>query len=92
MSDDLQARFEKASAESTQLSKRPDNNTMLKLYGLYKQGSTGDAQGQRPGFTDLVGRAKFDAWAALKGTPQEEAKQKYIDLVEELKAKDKGGA
>jgi acyl-CoA-binding protein len=82
---DLQARFQQASAESTQLSKRPDNNTLLKLYALFKQGSDGDVQGDRPGFTDLVGRAKYDAWAGLKGTSTEDAKQQYIDLVESLK-------
>ena len=82
---DLETRFKTASEESTQLSKRPDNETMLKLYGLFKQGSVGDVQGNRPGFTDLVGRAKYDAWAALQGIPKEDAMQQYIDLVESLK-------
>ena len=59
--------------------------TLLKLYALYKQGSAGDVEGKRPGFTDMVGRAKFDAWAALKGTGSDEAMQQYIDLIEELK-------
>ena len=57
--------------------------TLLKLYALYKQGSDGDAEGKRPGFTDMVGRAKFDAWAALKGTGAEDAMQQYVDLIEE---------
>jgi acyl-CoA-binding protein len=82
---DLETRFKTASEESTQLSKRPDNENMLKLYGLFKQGSVGDVQGNRPGFTDLVGRAKYDAWAALQGTSKEDAMQQYIDLVESLK-------
>lgn len=82
---DLDARFQQASEESTKLSKRPDNKTLLKLYALFKQGSTGDVEGDRPGFTDLVGRAKYDAWAELKGTSPDEAKQQYIDLVESLK-------
>jgi acyl-CoA-binding protein len=59
--------------------------TLLKIYALFKQASSGDASGERPGFTDMVGRAKFDAWAQLKGTSQDEAKQQYIDLIEELK-------
>jgi diazepam-binding inhibitor (GABA receptor modulating acyl-CoA-binding protein) len=59
--------------------------TLLKIYGLYKQASSGDATGERPGFTDMVGRAKFDAWDGLKGTSKEEAMQQYIDLIEELK-------
>ncbi len=82
---DLAQRFEQAVAESKQLPERPDNMTLLKLYALYKQGSAGDADGKRPGFTDMVGRAKFDAWAALKGTGSEDAMQQYIDLIEELK-------
>jgi acyl-CoA-binding protein len=63
---DLAQRFEQAVAESKNLPERPDNMTLLKLYALYKQGSAGDVEGKRPGFTDMVGRAKFDAWAALK--------------------------
>ena len=82
---DLAQRFEQAVAESKNLPERPDNMTLLKLYALYKQGSAGDVEGKRPGFTDMVGRAKFDAWAALKGTASNEAMQQYIDLIEELK-------
>ena len=82
---DLAQRFEQAVAESKNLPERPDNMTLLKLYALYKQGSAGDVEGKRPGFTDMVGRAKFDAWAALKGSGSNEAMQQYIDLIEDLK-------
>jgi len=81
----LAEQFAQAQADSKNLPERPDNMTLLKIYGLYKQASTGDATGDRPGFTDMVGRAKFDAWDALKGTSADEAKQQYIDLIEELK-------
>jgi diazepam-binding inhibitor (GABA receptor modulating acyl-CoA-binding protein) len=81
----LQEQFAQAQAESRNLPERPDNMTLLKIYALYKQGSSGDATGERPGMTDFVNRAKFDAWAALKGTSQDEAMQQYIDLIEELK-------
>ena len=81
----LNEQFEQAVADSKTLPERPDSATLLKLYALYKQGSTGDADGKRPGFTDMVGRAKWDAWNELKGQSQDEAKQAYIDLVEELK-------
>lgn len=81
----LNEQFEAAVAASKQLPERPDNMTLLKLYALYKQGSSGDVEGSRPGFTDMVGRAKYDAWAALKGTAADEAKQQYIDLIESLK-------
>ena len=82
---DLAARFEQASTEAKQLPEKPDNATLLRLYALYKQGSSGDATGDRPGMMDFVGRAKYDAWAELAGTGPDEAKQQYIDLVEELK-------
>ncbi len=82
---DLKARFEKAMADSKKLSERPDNATLLKLYALYKQGSEGDVQGKRPGFTDMVGRMKWDAWSELKGKPAEESMQEYIDLIASLK-------
>jgi acyl-CoA-binding protein len=81
----LQDQFEQAMADSKALPERPDNMTLLKIYALYKQASAGDADSERPGITDMVGRAKHDAWAALMGTPKEDAMQQYIDLVAELK-------
>jgi acyl-CoA-binding protein len=81
----LQEQFAQAQIDSKNLSERPDNMTLLKIYALFKQGSTGDVTGERPGFTDMVGRAKYDAWAALKGTSQEDAMQQYVDLIEDLK-------
>lgn len=81
----LKEQFEAAVAGSKSLPERPDNMTLLKLYALYKQGSSGDADGERPGFTDMVGRAKFDAWQALAGKPPEDAMQDYIDMIESLK-------
>lgn len=86
MSSDIQARFEAAVAASKSLPERPDNATLLKLYALYKQASEGDAGGKRPGFSDMVGRAKWDAWNELKGLAGASAMQQYIDLVEELRA------
>ena len=82
---DLATRFEQAVADSKKLSERPDNATLLKLYALFKQATEGDNAGKRPGFTDMVGRAKWDAWNGLKGTPAEQAMQDYIDLIESLK-------
>ena len=81
----LQATFEKAVADSKNLPERPDNATLLKIYALYKQATEGDVQGKRPGFTDMVGRAKYDAWAEAKGKSNEEAMQEYVDLIESLK-------
>ncbi len=83
---DLKTSFEAAVANSKTLSERPDNATLLKLYALYKQATTGDVEGKRPGFTDMVGRAKYDAWAAIKGTPSEEAMSDYVALVDSLQA------
>ena len=81
----LKAAFDAAVADSKMLAQRPDNQTLLRIYGLFKQASEGDITGKRPGFTDLVGRAKYDAWAAVKGTSAEDAMQQYIDLVKSLK-------
>jgi acyl-CoA-binding protein len=82
---DLKVRFEQAVSESKQLPEKPDNMTLLKIYALYKQASTGDVDGKRPGFTDMVDRAKWDAWNGLKGTSTDDAMQDYIDLIESLK-------
>ena len=83
---DLQSRFEQAAKDVHSLAERPDNDTLLRLYALYKQGAEGDVSGPKPGFFDLVGTAKYEAWAKLKGTSQDEAKQKYVDLVKKLGA------
>ena len=81
----LQSQFDQAVADSKSLPEKPDNMTLLKIYALYKQASSGDVDGKRPGFTDMVGRAKWDAWNELKGKSSDEAKQEYVDLVESLK-------
>ena len=81
---DLKAQFEAAAAAVQNLSNRPDNDTLLKLYSLYKQGSVGDVQGKRPGFTNLKGRAKYDAWKELTGLDSKDAMQQYVDLVAKL--------
>ena len=81
---DLKAKFEAAVAASKTLPERPDNATLLKLYALYKQATAGDVEGKRPGFTDMVGRAKWDAWNELKGTPANDAMKQYVALVEDL--------
>jgi acyl-CoA-binding protein len=82
---DLQKQFDDAVAESKNLTQRPDNNTLLKLYALYKQGTSGDAGGARPGAVDLIGRAKFDAWSGIAGTSREQAMREYVDLIDSLK-------
>lgn len=81
---DLTANFEAAVAHSKDLSERPDNATMLKIYALYKQATAGDNAEKKPSFSDMVGRAKWDAWNNLKGTEADAAKQQYIDLIAEL--------
>ena len=82
---DLKSQFEAAAAAAQSLPSKPSNENLLKLYALYKQATGGDVTGSRPGFTDMVGRAKFDAWAKVKGTSVEAAQQAYVDLVEQLK-------
>jgi diazepam-binding inhibitor (GABA receptor modulating acyl-CoA-binding protein) len=81
---DLNTTFEAAVANSKNLSERPDNATLLSIYALYKQGTVGDNAEKKPGFGDMVGRAKWDAWNKLKGTTSDDAKQQYIDLIESL--------
>ena len=81
---DLNTLFEAAVANSKNLSERPDNPTLLKIYALYKQATAGDNADKKPGFGDMVGRAKWDAWNGLKGTAADAAMQQYIDLIESL--------
>jgi diazepam-binding inhibitor (GABA receptor modulating acyl-CoA-binding protein) len=81
---DLQADFEAAVANSKKLSQRPDNATLLKIYGLYKQATAGDNSEKKPGFGDMIGRAKWDAWNGFRGTPGDDAKRMYIDLIQSL--------
>lgn len=81
----LKSAFEKAVKESKQLPEKPDNQTLLKIYSLYKQATEGDVQGKRPGLMDMVGRAKYDAWAAIEGKSADDAMKEYVDLIESLK-------
>ena len=81
---DLNADFEAAVANSKKLSQRPDNTTLLKIYGLYKQATIGDVTEKKPGFGDMIGRAKWDAWNGFKGTSSDDAKQQYIALIQSL--------
>ena len=81
----LTEQFEQAVADSKNLPERPDNMTLLKIYALYKQATEGDVEGKRPGFSDMVGRAKYDAWTAVQGKSKDAAMQEYVDLVESLK-------
>lgn len=78
--------FKSAAERVTLLSKRPPNDIMLQLYSLFKQGNEGDVSGDRPGFADFEGRAKFDGWKKLQGKSGDDAKQEYISLVEKLEA------
>ena len=81
---DLKAQFEAAVANSKKLSERPDNATLLKIYALYKQATTGDNNEKKPGFGDMVGRAKWDAWNSVKGTSTDDAMQQYVELISSL--------
>lgn len=82
---DIKKQFEAAATASRNLKERPDNDTMLKLYALFKQATVGDVEGKRPGFTDMIGRAKFDAWATAKGRSADDAMREYTALVNSLK-------
>jgi acyl-CoA-binding protein len=84
MMTDLQTQFEKAAEEVMELPTRPDDQTLLKLYGLYKQATEGNIQGKRPGFTDVKGRAKYDTWSRLRGKSQDWAMGEYVKLVRKL--------
>ena len=81
---DLPTQFEKATEEVKELRERPNDKTLLKLYGLYKQATEGNLKGKRPGFTDVKGRAKYDAWARLRGKSSEWAMEEYVKLVKKL--------
>lgn len=82
---DLNALFESAQANSKLLSERPDNATLLKIYGLFKQATAGDNAEKKPGFSDFVARAKWDAWTSRKGLSADEAKQQYVELIDSLR-------
>ena len=82
---DLTSQFEQAVKDSKVLPEKPDNMTLLKMYALYKQASAGDVDDKRPGFSDMVGRAKWDAWNEAKGKSSETAMQEYVDLIDSLK-------
>ena len=81
---DLKKKFDAAAKDVLKAKKDPGNDMKLKLYAHYKQATEGDVTGDKPGFTDFVNRAKYEAWAKLKGTSSEEAMKAYIKLVERV--------
>lgn len=84
MSADLDSDFRQAAEDVKRLPARPDNDTLLKLYALYKQATDGDVSGPKPGFFDFVNTAKYEAWTQLRGMRSDDARQKYIALVRQL--------
>ena len=80
----LDESFRSAQDRVQKLVERPSNDRLLELYGLFKQATEGDVKGKRPGMLDVKGRAKYDAWAGKKGTGADDAKQKYVELVDRL--------
>ena len=81
---DVKKQFEKAAKDVTKAKTVPGNDMKLRLYAHYKQGSEGDVTGDKPGFTDFVGRAKYDAWAKIKGMSQDDAMKAYVKLVDRV--------
>ena len=79
-----QEQFQQATVDVKTLTTRPSNEQLLSLYGLYKQATDGDVSGKKPGRFDLKGRAKYQAWESLKGTSAEDARAKYVGLVNQL--------
>ena len=76
--------FENAATAAKSLPEKPDDSTLLELYALYKQGSGGDVSGDKPGFFDFVGAAKYEAWEKLRGTSEEDAQSRYVELIRSL--------
>jgi acyl-CoA-binding protein len=85
---DLKARFDAAVklVRTAEGSFKPSNDLKLEMYAMFKQATEGDVSGKRPGMLDFVGRAKYDAWAALKGTSKDAAMQRYVDKIESIKS------
>ena len=81
---EINSRFEQAAIAAKSLPERPDNDTLLQMYALYKQGSSGDVSGDKPGFFDFVASAKYEAWEKLSGLSMEDAKKQYVELVTKL--------
>ena len=81
---DLKKQFDNAAASVLKAKKDPGNDLKLRLYANYKQATEGDVKGEKPAFTDFVNRAKYEAWAKLKGTSPDEAMKAYIKLVERV--------
>jgi diazepam-binding inhibitor (GABA receptor modulator, acyl-CoA-binding protein) len=76
--------FDQATVRSKELTERPSNEDLLKLYSLFKQATEGEVTGERPGGFDFKGAAKYDAWETLKGMSTEEAMSNYVELVNKL--------
>ena len=86
---ELQEAFDQSAkrvAENSAAMDKLPNDKKADIYGLFKQATVGDINTERPGMLDFKGKAKWDAWSSKKGITQEEAKQAYIDLINDLLA------
>jgi len=84
---DVKKQFEAAAAAVLKANKDPGNDLKLKLYAHFKQATEGDVTGEKPGFTDFVNRAKYEAWAKLKGVGAEDAMKAYVKLADRVTRK-----
>ena len=81
---DFEAALQKVSSAPADGEFKPSNDYKLRMYALYRQATSGDVTGKRPGMLDPVGRFKYDAWARLRGTTAEDAMRQYVDEVKKV--------
>jgi len=84
---ELEQSFKSFSESVQNLVRRPSNEELLRLYGLFKQATEGDVLEERPGGFDFKAFAKYDAWESQKGKSKDAAMAEYIELAKELIAK-----
>ncbi|XP_063631569.1 acyl-CoA-binding domain-containing protein 5 isoform X4 [Cydia splendana] len=63
---------------------QPSNELMLRFYSYFKQATEGPCDKPKPGFWDVVNRAKWESWNKLGNMSQTEAMQAYVDELHKI--------
>ncbi|KAA3674387.1 uncharacterized protein DEA37_0013591 [Paragonimus westermani] len=79
--------FNTAADNVKHLKKRPSDNELLSLYGLFKQATQGDNTTGQPSVLSVKDRSKWNAWNSHKGLSKKEAQEKYVQIANDIIAK-----
>jgi diazepam-binding inhibitor (GABA receptor modulating acyl-CoA-binding protein) len=76
--------FIECATKLKELVRKPHNDELLELHGLYKQSTIGDINIKCPSFFNPSELAEWNTWNNYKGMSKITAKKRYIHLIDML--------